>query len=624
MKIKHLLPAVLISICLSTAVYGQISVDPQNDFYTYAEGWELKGYVERLPQLRPYPLPVIKEILEKVIEKGRPSDACVAQEYYEQITGKPFTIELIGTYTKNSGTNRTTKETSTTNQYAGGPFAVGDIQLGKLLSVGYSLGIYANNVSDSEVLPVFTNSAYDTVNDSFAVGPFDLNIDMNTNVAVGTTKAYVQAGMNRTGYGPFLNSDLAMNDTSFHAAGLSLTYNGERWSYTQITSSMSSMYNAGLSDSNDATAVGKYFAFHSIRYDLTDRVDVSFYESTVYGNRFDLGYSLPAPYMAVQGIGGSTDNSQMGLLIEYTPITCLKWSTNFLADDLELNKMVKLKFDTKIRVGIQTGIQYSPYNSTCDLLGLDYTIITPYTYAHWAYDDDGKTFTDTTHNYLNYTNNGISIGASLPPNSDRFNFHLRFRPVKHLTATISTSFMRHANAYESLTSDEAETIYLTNYYSKQNGYVYINYSDGSVLTANGTAGVYDGTETTTGYTKVTTDGGDIYSTDGSVFTQQKLIGSDNHVDTAWDYLNLLNQDHVMTVYQIGLNLAYQLPRMTLVGTCTLSFGFTWEYIHNNGVQNAIYSGSTGSGSYETAYKEWVNNLHETINNYIVFSVKIAY
>jgi hypothetical protein len=611
MKKNHLFIIILFLLLCGASLYAQISTDPQNDFYTYAESWELKGYVDHLPQLRPYPLAVIKSILSQVIEHGRDRDVEIAQEYYEQVTGKPFTLVLEGNYTKKRESNRDTNERSYTNQYSGGPFAVGDIQLGDLVSVGYSLGLYSTNVSDSEVLPIYTNSLYDTVSDPMSIGPFDVNIDMNTNVAVGTDKVYVQAGINRSGYGPFLGTDLALSDTSFHSPNLTLAYDGGRWSYTQLISSIGASLNNG-SDLDSESEVDKYFAFHSIRFDVTKTLTVSYYESTIFGNRFDIAYMVPAPYMAVQGMGDSTDNSQMGLLIEYSPITCLKWSTNFLADDLDLDKMVKLHFDTKIRVGIQSGIQYSPADSACDLLGLDYTIITPYTYAHWSYDDDGKTFTDTTYNFLNYTNHGVSIGASLPPNSDRINFKARFSPVKRLTATISTSFIRHANAYESLSDSEAEKVYLTNYYSHKNGYVYIDYDDGSVSES-----------AASGYTYIETDGGDIYSTDGSVFSQQKFIGDDNHVSTAWDYLNLLNQDHVMLIYQMGLDLAYQMPRMKL-GQWTLKFGYVWEYIHNDGVQDAMYSGSTGDGDYTKAYEKWVDNLHETVNNYISFSVRIAY
>ena len=77
-------------------VFAQISVDPQDDFYMYAQGWELKGYVKSLPQLRPYPLNVIKQILSSVIEKGDKKNVEIAQNYWELVTGKPFHLVLEG------------------------------------------------------------------------------------------------------------------------------------------------------------------------------------------------------------------------------------------------------------------------------------------------------------------------------------------------------------------------------------------------------------------------------------------------------------------------------------------------------------------------------------------------
>lgn len=616
--------------------FAQISVDPQDDFYMYAEGWELKGYVSKLPQLRPYPLNVIKSILSSVIEKGKGRDVDLAQEYYEKVTGKPYHIVLEGgvreelTYDNYDDAE---DEKSTTRQYNGGPHIAGDIAINPLASFGYNFGIYAVNEDDTDVMPLFSRSEHDTVSDSTEVGPFRLNIDMNSTLSVGKENVYMQAGINRSGFGPFLQDDLALSDNAFHAPSLSFTYDGGNWSYTQIMQSIGASLNNG-EDLDSDSQVGKYLSLHSVRFAPSERIALSYYESTIFGNRFELAYLLPAPFMAIQGIGDSTDNSQMGLLVEFSPVRGLKWSSNFFADDIPLNDIMKFNLDTKIRVGIETGVQYSPAGSSLDLMTMNYTIVTPYTYAHWSYEDDGKTFTDTSYNYFNYMNRGIAIGASIPPNSDRIGFSARFTPIKKLNVTIRSSFMRHANAYESLDDEEAEKIYKTNYLSRQNGYVWIKTSDGTPYTdvAIGTPHYDVATDKLTvsessysDYILINTDKGDIYCTNSSCFSQQKLLGDDNHVDTAWDYLSLLNQEHAMTVIQAGLDLAYELPRMK-VGTFTLKFGWTWEYITNNGVQNSIYSasGRSSSDTYEDAYDDWVDQLHDSINNYLSFSVKLVY
>lgn len=616
-------------IVTSSNFFAQITVNPQDDFYTYAQGWELKGYVKSLPQLRPYPLNIVKSILSSVIENGATRDIEIAQNYWEKITGKPYTFSLEGgvrqrididTF-KNTGISEGDKhETNKKRQYAVSPYLSGDIGINPLASFGYNFGIYTVNKDDQEVLPLFFRSEHDTVSDATEAGSFRMNIDMNSNLAVGKENLYLQAGINRSGFGPFLKDDLALSDNAFHAPNLSFTYDHERWSYTQIMQSIGASLNNGEKLDTD-TEVGKYFALHSFRYRLGNKLDVSYYESTVIGKRFDFAYLLPAPFMAIQGIGDSKDNTQMGLLIEFSPIDGLKWSNNFFADDISLNEAVKLNFDAKNRLGFETGLQYSPKNSSLDLMTLNYTLVTPYTYAHWSRDDDGKSFSDKTYNYFNYTNRGIQIGASIPPNSDRIGFSARFTPVKRLNVTLKTSFMRHANAYESLSAEEAEKIYKTNYISRTEGAVYVNENDGTPKNKTD----YNSLTDKTNYLLVNTGRGDVYCTNSSAFAQQVFIGDDKHIDTAWDFLNFLNQDHAMTIVQTGLDLAYETPKLRLC-TYTFKFGWVWEYITNNGAQNAIYTakGRGENDTYQTAYDDWVSKLHDSMNNYLSFSVKIAY
>ncbi|MCR4626801.1 MAG: DUF4131 domain-containing protein [Treponema sp.] len=262
---------VLFSLVFTFGIaFAQITADPQDDFYMYAQGWELKGYVRSLPQLRPYPLNVVKSILTSVMEKSNGRDGQIAREYWEKITGKPTHLNLEGgirqennkdTY-KNSGNN---VEYSKTRQYNGGPHFTGDIAINPLASFGYNFGIYSVNEDDVSVLPFAVRSEHDTVADSTEIGPFRLNIDMNSNLSVGKENIYVQAGINRSGFGPFLKDDLALSDNAFHAPNLSFTYDGGKWSYTQIMQSIGASLNNG-EDLDSETDVGKYLALHSFRY----------------------------------------------------------------------------------------------------------------------------------------------------------------------------------------------------------------------------------------------------------------------------------------------------------------------------------------------------------------------
>ena len=88
---KKVLLSFVFLIC-SFALFAQVSVDPTDRFYTQAQGWELKGYIENLPQIRPYPSNLIKSILETVMEKGDRNDREVAEYEYRRIFGKSINL----------------------------------------------------------------------------------------------------------------------------------------------------------------------------------------------------------------------------------------------------------------------------------------------------------------------------------------------------------------------------------------------------------------------------------------------------------------------------------------------------------------------------------------------------
>jgi len=574
-------------LLLTVPIFAQASVDPEDDFYTYALGWKLKGYILQLPQLKPYPLNVIKDIIETVIEKGDKHDTADAEKEYERIFSKPWNVGIAVTALDDVQKSSKSSDIDNTGEITFDPQIYGDIPFGKLVSYGYYLGIHGaeKDTDESEFRPYYQNSDNDTYDDPTTISSYALNMDANMIAAVGTKNLYVTAGLNRTGFGPFLHSDVILNPTAFHAPGFTFVYDGDIIDFTQYLVAAGAEKNNG----SDDYLPDKYFSMHSIRVPVfTPKISLTYYEMMVFGRRFDPSYLIPAPYMLIQGISNTTDNLQMGLLLEYTPVQCLEWATNLMVDDISANDIVKLNFDTKIRTAIQTGLLYSPLDSTCKMVSLDYTLVTPYTYAHWDYNDwtaSSASFDSSTYNYLNYTNRGVSMGASIPPNSDKITCSIQMRPVTGLKLTTETSFTRHANEYESLTDEEKNSINSANYTSRQSG------------------------------------GGVIYSTDGSISTQQMYDSDGTHIETAWEHLNFLTQDHIMYIAQAGITAEYTFPRCK-IGTFSATAGYTFEYIHNVGVDEPMLDGSYAS--WQEAYDNWVANLHDVYNNYLKFGVKYSY
>ena len=90
---KKLLVAAALLFCAGL-VFSQVTIEPTLDFYESARQWQVKGYVDFLPQISPYPASVVKEILDAVIEGGTESDAETAKYYYEKYFGKQWHVGL--------------------------------------------------------------------------------------------------------------------------------------------------------------------------------------------------------------------------------------------------------------------------------------------------------------------------------------------------------------------------------------------------------------------------------------------------------------------------------------------------------------------------------------------------
>jgi hypothetical protein len=591
------IPALFIAavLCIGSVV-AQVSVDPADRFYTEATSWEIKGLVPPLPQLRPYPLNVVRSILKTVIDSGSIRDAAVARQEYERIFSKPYTVELEGAIAIKESENRDTDEKTRTRQLAGEPAVAGDIQFHPLVSIGYRLGIFGTNTDESNVLPYYTNTAHDAVQDPSTIGPFKAYLDMNSVIAVGTENIYATAGVSRVGFGPFLGQGIALNETSYHAANMTFVVNRERWSFSQLYESIGATTNTG-----DDLSGNKFLALHSFRYQVSPKLAASYYETVVFGRRAEPSYLFPSPYMVTQGINGCNDNLQMGLLLEYKPFNSLKWTTDIFVDDVGFNELVKLNLDTKMRIAAQTGLQFAPFNSPCTLMTAMYTVVLPYTYSHWEYDDVASTtISGSSYNYQNYTNNGVCMGASIPPDSDRVLFTAKFNPRKNIEFTVDSSFVRHQNVCESLSDDDAAEY---------------------VLADAGT-----------------------YSTDGSVYTQSMFSGGE-HVSSAWNHLLFMSGDHSMYVCSAGLSGQYTFPK-SKIGQISLKMGYEFEYVHNAGVDATMYSGGSITANSDNTYQyngttyatkaaaaqaavddqkqAWIDALYDEVNHYFSVSMKIVY
>lgn len=529
---------ILFSLVILFPSFSQVSTDPNHRFYSECERWRIMGLVEDLPILRPYSLQTVNSVLLQVMENENSEEAENAKELYEEVNGKKWHISAGGEFYLSA------KDGSYETMTGLEPKLYGDMFLySNLLSIGYSLGLDTRTKTDvSSVYPLYTRNLRDSIQDPARIGSFVSYIDGNEAASFGKENLYVQAGVYRNGTGYFPSQGLALNESSYHAANISFNYVSNFISFSTLLSSLgaTSSYSSAL----NTLSGNKFMSFHEIDFKINNRLSVGYYETIVFGQRFDPSYIFPVPYMITQGINGCSDNLQMGLNIAYRPWNFIRFAADVFVDDLSVNQLFKFNFDSKNRLGAQAGISmaFSGVLRSAEITG---TIITPYTYSHWQFEDN------TSHlilpdavNYQDYTNNGMSMGSSYDPNTAALSFKTSFVLAKRLTMDFYGTGLIHGNAAENFTDDEAVEYLLAEEHT--------------------------------------------YATDGTI-NMNSMMSGDNSVDTAWNHLNFLTQNHKMKFFQLGLSYRYSLPNFK-VGSMTFIASITSQFVSNLGVNENIFPG----------------------------------
>lgn len=603
---KKIISTIVFTMLCTISLFAQVTIDPQDDFYRLALNWHNRGIVSQLPPTRPYPYQNVKAIIDQVLENGNERDKEDASLAYERMTGKKIYVYLdTDGFLKYEKTSKDGESESKLrkNIYLC-PGVEGDRPLFEgtdRASFGYRMGITVSKHPDVEYKPMYSTPAHDAIYDPSEFGPLTMYLDVNTAVAYGTENLFVQGGIYRNGYGKWLNEGLALNDSGFHKTNLSMTWMEGKVSYTQQVSMLgsTSAYDGNIG----SLGSGKILGFHAISYEVCDWFDFSFYETTVIGNRFDICTLLPVPYMISEELTGAGDGVFMGLAFNVKPIRGLTWANDVMVDDFPIDEFLKANLDSKYRLAAKTGLIWTPEEGKVEKVGLSYTAITPYTYSHWEYDrhSDNAEIRPGMNNYQDYTNNGIKIGSQYEPDSDAVELSVDLRPVDRLKLNVHGSVSRHGNVSETLSDEEALD--------------------------------YLGAEPKT------------YATDGSVYQHSmfsnKESGAGRHVESAWNHLNFMNQEHIMTTVRFGSQAEYLLKQKNNGSRVSLKGGFDIEYIHNYGVGNEMFPGERygikvdgtidesitseqKKAKVDSCRKAWEDQLCNKTNFYFNIGVSIRY
>ncbi|MEQ9442732.1 MAG: hypothetical protein RIG62_27065 [Cyclobacteriaceae bacterium] len=131
----------------------------------------------------------------------------------------------------------------------------------------------------------------------------------------------------------------------------------------------------------------KYFAFHRLGVNITDKINLGLFETIVYGDeneRFDARYLNPFVfYRAVEQQNGSNGNALVGLDADW--ILGKHWNVyaQFVLDELIVSELRDNRGWWGNKYAFQVGGKYIDVFTIDNLdLQLEYNRVRPYTYAH--------------------------------------------------------------------------------------------------------------------------------------------------------------------------------------------------------------------------------------------------
>ena len=241
-------------------------------------------------------------------------------------------------------------------------------------------------------------------------------------------------------------SSLVFNAFARPFIGLEAVFIPAPWfSFSSITGVLEFDNSEGIRD--PAMTFQNAFSLQQVELNFKNYLHIDFGSSSIWSKRFELGYLFPLlDNFFYQNFIGDFDNMAIHFNIRgrYPGLGGLWFS--FFLDEAEISSMFDSLFDKDrhmfaYQAGLQGIIPALPFAS----ITAAYTRIEPYNYTHtrvytpWYGGDEPME--------TSYTNNGISLGYYLPPNSDELKLRFDVRPMLKTAGHFQYQFIRHGADY---------------------------------------------------------------------------------------------------------------------------------------------------------------------------------
>ncbi len=437
---KRILFALVLFAGFAAAAWSQVLHDPNDVLYADLDRWAGRGYISMLPPVRPYPAQLVDELLTRVAETGDDEARATAAAYLDA-TRK-------GARKFHFGATGLIRGIDDDISLEGAPTMDALFRFQDWMAGSLSLAIYGVTREPGEeiAVPGIYSPYADLIEDQTKVGPFHVLQDWTSILSLGSSAIYFQAGLTRTSVGPFFDNGVIVGPQAGRAGHFDLVYRQPTWSMSVLLLELTATDNWGEGQYPD-----KHLIFHSFDFQVTDRLELGFFESVVWGDRFEFLYLAPfGEYFAAQSLTGFEDNSYFGVHGKWRPAENLAVLGQVYVDDLNFQDIMKLQLDTKYKFAGELGLRWTPESSRILDAAADYTAVMPYMYTHISGDrtDRYRTGDDAVVNYFNYTHLGRGLGTDLEPNSDRLSVRATLRLLEPLSLKLRAGVQRHGNASE--------------------------------------------------------------------------------------------------------------------------------------------------------------------------------
>lgn len=444
---KRLIITLVLAILAAASLQALVVSNPNDPIYTQLDLWEGRGLISHLPPLRPYPVQLVRSLLEQVKADGTPADQKRAEDYLTQLSGF-LNVHPELTHRSNTDFHHYYSRTGA-NLNVNGNFS-------RSVTVSGRASVLLVTEPYGSLLPAYIRDNRDILPDWSDLPLFGVDFHVRQSffagMAIGNDHTYFQTGLMRSSYGPFFEDGPVLSPFAPEGGHFSFTWRAKYFTYTMLLNELVATNSIG-----GGIFPGKYMALHSVDVYPTPWLTLGAIETVIWGGRFEPLYLIPVTeYYYTQGTIGFPDNSLVGLSGSVRLPYSLRADALLYIDDINFDQLVTFHFKTKYKVALEAGLKWTPSElGMLKRIRLTYLMVTPYTYTH---EQGGKI---TYPNWQNYTTHGELLGSSLPPDSDRLSFEVLTRPLPTLQLGFFARMIRHGNASAGIPGGGNGSIYDT-------------------------------------------------------------------------------------------------------------------------------------------------------------------